>query len=545
MGLFIKKQTNFDFSTAEIIFFYIDDFKMFKKQGFCLHPKYELKDIVYNEGEYFIVKINTKHDFIDLFENEKVNVEILCGKNGCGKSSLLELLANKGPYERDSKKLYLLKDNKNKFTCSEKCSLILDDEIINLDYSNPLLAEFRPFTCCLNHENMRIDDYKFQKNITKFYAERPELYDGVVDDKLFTHFTVEIWNFSEEINSLKYGIRELLFKNEETFDLENWFKSDFFSYFLLNTMQDNSYDDKIEIFENHLSELDIDLQFFMNDFVYSNYATDVVREIRSLEKRFLHKRFKISEINEVEKMLSEYEDKTNQFLQAFNDDLYEKNFVPHPPREYLYFRGFSKETRPNRYLNNLSNGEWLSLKYRYEIYHSMSQTDGFWWYIDEPEKSLHPEWCRTFLSDYLRAFIGVKNYLITLSKTKKEFKFNPNKRFTLIFATHSPFLLSDVTNDYIIYLEKTGGKTVQVTGQKDVFAGNIGEMYNTNFFMQNTIGEFARSKLMEIITIINKNEKVSKEVINNWKLLISKIGDDLLRKLLTDKIEMYEKSRIK
>ena len=81
--------------------------------------------------------------------------------------------------------------------------------------------------------------------------------------------------------------------------------------------------------------------------------------------------------------------------------------------------------------------------------------------------------------------------------------------------------------------------------QKEVFAGNIGEMYNANFFMQNTIGEFARTKIKEIVTKINNNEEVRVETLENWKLLISKVGDDLLRNLLTDKVFVYEKNRIK
>ena len=65
------------------------------------------------------------------------------------------------------------------------------------------------------------------------------------------------------------------------------------------------------------------------------------------------------------------------------------------------------------------------------------------------------------------------------------------------------------------------------------------------FFMQNTIGDFARSKIMNIISTINKSEIVSEETLSNWKLLVSKIGDDLLKNLLSDKITTYEKNILK
>lgn len=124
-------------------------------------------------------------------------------------------------------------------------------------------------------------------------------------------------------------------------------------------------------------------------------------------------------------------------------------------------------------------------------------------------------------------------------------KFNPNKRFTLIFATHSPFLLSDLTNDYIIYLEKKERQVHEIKAEKECFAGNIGQMYNANFFMANTIGEFARQKILQIINTIDSDEVISDEEVKKWELLVSKIGDDLLRNLIRDKIKIYEKNRTK
>ena len=175
----------------------------------------------------------------------------------------------------------------------------------------------------------------------------------------------------------------------------------------------------------------------------------------------------------------------------------------------------------------------------------MFQSSGVWWYIDEPEAYLHPEWCRIFIFDYMKAYKGVKEYLISIKGYSTNGTFNPDKRFTLIFSTHSPFLLSDLTNDYIIYLEKKNGATNEIKINKESFAGNIGEMYNENFFMQNTIGEFARQKLSKIIHAMNNEEEVSGDVLNDWKLLVSKIGDDLLKNLFMDKISLYEKNRLK
>ncbi|HBF68868.1 MAG TPA: hypothetical protein DDW20_06140 [Firmicutes bacterium] len=296
------------------------------------------------------------------------------------------------------------------------------------------------------------------------------------------------------------------------------------------------------MFEDNIKEYKTDLQTFFKNFVYTNYSPDVVNEIYEIQKSLLLKNFEISEITNAERKIKELDKKIREFLDVFDKEQRQSRFSPVEINSLLYFNGYSNLKTSCRFVNNLSDGEWRSLKFRYEIYHSMYQSDGVWWYIDEPEAFLHPEWCRTFIYDYLKAYISVKNYLDSLNGRSSENHFNPKKRFTLVFATHSPFLLSDLTSDYIIYLEKENGITKEVSPKKECFAGNIGEMYNTNFFMQNTIGEFARSKLIEIIEQIDKRELVNSSTISEWKQLISKIGDELLRNLLEDKILKYEKN---
>lgn len=543
MSLFTEKTADFDFNSAELIFFYIDDYAVYKKQGFCFYPKYELSDYKYSEKDFSLVRFLKKEDFIDLFEDEKVNIKVLCGINGSGKSSLLEIMADTKITDKRIKKFYLLKDKNETFACSVKCNVMFDDDcFIKLDYEN-FGYDFSPFGCCVNHKNMQIPDFDFSKNIVKFYSETPKLYDGVVDGKLFNHFSVELWNFDNEIESLINGNRENLFKRENTFSLKSWLKTDILSYIFLHNFQDNTYDDVAKEFEEQMDENNLDLSSFLDNFVYTNFVPEIVDNIRDMQKDVIFKSFSISDTSKAEQLLKELEMKIFEFFKAFDNDYRENQLITTRLNDLIYFRGYSSDMIPSRSLNELSDGEWRSLKYRYEIFHSMIQHEGIWWYIDEPEVYLHPEWCRTFIADYLRAYRGVKDFIILLNKDNKENPFNPDKRFTIIFATHSPFILSDMTNDYVIYLEKKGGITKEIKAEKESFAGNIGEMYNENFFMKNTIGEFARQKLLKIIDKIDSKKSISEEEIKQWKLLISKIGDDLLKNLLYDKVLTYEKNR--
>ena len=50
------------------------------------------------------------------------------------------------------------------------------------------------------------------------------------------------------------------------------------------------------------------------------------------------------------------------------------------------------------------------------------------------------------------------------------------------------------------------------------------------------------SHMMFIAEVIDA-DVISDEKIKKWKFLVSKIGDDLLRNLIKDKIELYEKNR--
>lgn len=544
MSLFTQKSIDFDYNSAELIFFYVDDYTIFKKQGFCFHPQYELIYYCYSEKDYSLVSLKQKNEFVDLFNEENVNVKILCGRNGSGKSTLLEIMAGTKNTGIQVKKFCILRDKNGVFASSVKCRLTLDnyDEPFLLDFEN-YAYDFYPSDCCVNHKNMQIPDFDFRKNIVKFYSETPELYDGVVDGKLFTNFSIELWNFDNEIELMTTGSRKNLYKNENFFELKSWLKSDILSYYFLHNFQDNTYDDIAIAFEKCMNEDNIDLASFLNDNIYTTYAPNLVDEIRALQKEVLFKTFLISDIQEVEKKISNLEEKILKYLQSVDEDLRESLFIGTSLNSLLYFEGFSNENKTLRYLYDLSSGEVRSLKYRYEILHSMIQPYGVWWYIDEPESFLHPEWCRTFIFDYMNAYKGVKDYIISMGDSATSDKFNPNKRFTLVFATHSPFLLSDLTNDYIIYLEKRDRQVYEIKAEKDCFAGNIGQMYNTNFFMKSTIGEFATQKLKKIINTIDSEEVVTDEEIRKWKILVSKIGDDLLKNLIRDKIELYEKNR--
>jgi predicted ATPase len=111
--------------------------------------------------------------------------------------------------------------------------------------------------------------------------------------------------------------------------------------------------------------------------------------------------------------------------------------------------------------------------------------------IDEVELHLHPEWQRNFIKQL--------NDFFTYEDDTKKFQF--------VIATHSPFVVSDIYDENIIYLgrDNINSKT---------FGGNIFDIFKDDFYVSNTIGAFSEEiikELSEILYILFAIKKAEKE----------------------------------
>jgi predicted ATPase len=132
--------------------------------------------------------------------------------------------------------------------------------------------------------------------------------------------------------------------------------------------------------------------------------------------------------------------------------------------------------------------------------------------FDEIELYYHPELQRTFVADFLDNL-----HRLPISKTLA---------INCIFITHSPFILSDIPNQNILFLdtEKTKengstGQTVIVETDFKTFGANIHEHLMNAFFMSGTIGTLAATKVNNIVEFYNKlNEaELTKKVIEDFR----------------------------
>lgn len=126
-------------------------------------------------------------------------------------------------------------------------------------------------------------------------------------------------------------------------------------------------------------------------------------------------------------------------------------------------------------------------------------------------------------------------------------------RFHVVFATHSPILLSDVPMSHAIVLSSDDGKRVQVVKDclGNTFGANIFDLYRVPFFMTNgTTGSFAQGKIDGLSKKLTKTFdsygrlKGEFHFTEDDKKLIALIGEDRIRRYFeywADELEQMRK----
>ena len=106
-------------------------------------------------------------------------------------------------------------------------------------------------------------------------------------------------------------------------------------------------------------------------------------------------------------------------------------------------------------------------------------------FFDEAETTMHPDWQRQLVKETIWFFEA----------------FVPWVHPHIIFATHSPILLSDIPSGNVVFLEKSGACIVAKNeDRRRTFAANVFDLYRDSFFMEHgTIGAFADIKVRVLL----------------------------------------------
>ncbi|MBZ0247256.1 MAG: ATP-binding protein [Cyclobacteriaceae bacterium] len=177
---------------------------------------------------------------------------------------------------------------------------------------------------------------------------------------------------------------------------------------------------------------------------------------------------------------------------------------------------------------DVSNGEKARLDlfsrlfdgYR-ETQSQLQASQSLYLIIDEGELGYHPQW--------------QKEYLSSLMIFSKEV-FDGNL-IQVILTSHSPFVLSDLPKSNVILLNKrNSGETFvdNLPSKEQTFAANIHELFADSFFLKGgTIGDYAKTKIEEIIRLIKK-ENITAIGIEDLRRLINLVGEPLIKDRLAD-----------
>ena len=182
----------------------------------------------------------------------------------------------------------------------------------------------------------------------------------------------------------------------------------------------------------------------------------------------------------------------------------------------------------------MSSGEMAFLSMYSRLYEGLNKysekQDSFILFLDEAETTLHPEWQRSLVSNII-IFLEFFSGLDRLSNQPK---------IQVIFASHSPILLSDIPESNVIFLKKGKNGCVEVVASKEIghtFGANIYSLYKNSFFMdEGLMGKFATEKIKNIFVklkmAIDGKQSIDEAEKQGILKVINYIGEPLIKEQL-------------
>ena len=167
------------------------------------------------------------------------------------------------------------------------------------------------------------------------------------------------------------------------------------------------------------------------------------------------------------------------------------------------------------------------------IYRNYANRRSYQWVnviLEEVELYAHPEMQRVFVQYLLDSISHMQLRM---------------RGINICIFTHSPFVLSDVPRDNLLFLADPVNKQQQM-GEFQNFGANIYDMLAQTFFLEKgAMGEFARRRIQSILDLLKKAIKSKDPDILNYHdnilLTINIIGEPLLKqKLLEDYKQLQE-----
>ena len=543
----------------ELVYLWVEDYKNIQKQGFNFSPRFRCE---FKSG---ILSINENIDYMSIFP-DNINVTIIVGENGSGKSSLLNFILEQNEYS--GLFIFKVKDE----------LLIFDKNIMHIDFNiecnykyvlNPDLMEMNKYkngTSLLFLKSfMDINTYNMSQQLLSrrfFHFSKKidfisELHENTVE--LFNR--ISITSKKKIDTSFKTSPYSLLALNQHFTYLKDKYLHRILKYYpdLENFISQYFKIDKVEYKLKDLGSIFLASPSFKDNYKDDKFLSnmfDIFNKEKFIENRLkilclifcyleeeqlksfiLEKQVNLTHIELYELIKEEnysYIIIWNNFIEAMSVKDNYKTII----KQYLIFiKEIRREILEFSFTPSLSSGEEKLLYlfvniYDYILSMKTSGVTKFTIIVDEPDTLLHPNWQKKILS-----------LVVTFINT-----FFKDDIFNIIITTHSPFILSDLPKQNIIFLEKDDktGDCINTTNDVDInpFGANIHTLLSHGFFMKDGLmGEFAKNKIDTAIKYLNKT-KLSEDELIYCENIISIIGEPIIKRQLQKMLDSKRLSEI-
>ena len=528
----------------ELVYLWIGNYKNIHNQGFNFSPKFNC----HYDGETLTIDDNVDKDgnkqHIENFFGDNINVTAIVGKNGSGKSNILKSLFQNDDNSSAKEKLWYILYN-------HKLSIYF------IDYMGIHENKNIQKNSKYNIEELKKKSIQPKIDFSMIYFSNILQYLPVHDDKQDRSFynistSYLINRYSKKLNnSSNFKSQYNYYKSkaiEQTITMlqDTNLKLNFDLPKELNIVTQNGYStDEYNKMEKILKkEKDISFKLRVKyNIIYNyifNYLDDekVQKLLNSSNKKTIEDFYKEIKIglpfdNEVDDFLNLLDNQTSIKIKDINHIFIEKL------KSFNKVQAFSLNLLDVLTFNwkpELSSGQEAFLFQFAQFYNILKNGNNIKRdiiiLIDEGDTTMHPDWQKQYIKWYIDFF-------------NKNFKYN---NFHLIFTTHSPFILSDIPKENILFFNDE-------PSINQTFGANIHTLLSDSFFMEDGLmGEFAKSKIDEVIRLLNQ-DNLSKENIKYCEQIISIIGEPIIKNQLQrvldskrlkkiDEIEVIKKSML-
>ncbi len=526
----------------ELIYLWIENYKNIEKQGFNFSPRFRCE---YDEDKKKLT-INKNKETIF---TDNINITAIVGENGSGKSNLIKCFGNEFKINKTiicfiknniiSINLPLdLVNNKTKYEIQSSDDYFNNVIFLNKNFVNEIPNNGFFSSLYLENNNLYLKYFDYDQN--KLTLNINSYYKKIIKQILLNSYKTEFFNprtirihfndlckeyLGSKIIKNKDNLEDLKYKYKvylKSFDISETIKKDKILHtremqkFLNSSWEEiltYDYDKYEDSCFSLILDKDENIYNFLNKYFVHKEAKLLV------DKDFLFKNAKELEFFMVEEDIEIflYLSRIGFLEYEFFDD--KKSFLSLSTGEKSFFIDI------------------VILSKEIKDFFSFKGNNSLVLILDEPETTLHPQWQKKYIN-YLYQFL------------KNNFS---NKQIHIIISSHSPFILSDIPKENVIFLDKfdeetkekypklnikdlENGNCINVSDYIEIgqtFGANIHTLLSHGFFMRNGhMGEFAKEKINQVYNFISQKDTSFIKTKEEAQNIINLIGEHILKKEL-------------